>query len=400
MASFHYSAIDEKGEMKKSSMYAGSREEVSQKLHERGLTPISIEQSDFGDTSGSGSSWAMKPKVKRQVIILFYKMLSSMIGSGITLAEALHVLQQQEENRRFRKILDQIIEKVEGGVSLSDAMSEHPNAFNEMSVNMIRVGELGGMLEHSLVTIADFLENKAKMQAKIIMSFVYPAVVMVIGIGVVIFLVMYVIPKFSTLLKGKPLPWNTQVLLDITDYVAANYTTILVAALMFVVATVLCFVIKEIKVHFDRYKVKIPVVGPVMFHGLIVQFARTLAALFESGIPFIEALEATQQTFSNLALRKYIDDILEKVRAGDSFSTSLEGKPLFSPLLCTMVTIGEHSGNLDSSLNLVANVHEEILEARVQKMTSLIEPALIVTLGTLVGFVAWGLIAGMLALYG
>ncbi len=381
-------------------MYAGSRDEVGKKLAERGLTPISIEQTEYGDVSGSGVGRMIKLKIKKQVIILFYKMLSSMIGSGITLAEALNVICQQEENKRFRKILEQIISKVEGGVSLSDAMSEHPNAFNEMSVNMIRVGELGGMLEQTLITIADFLESKAKMKSKIIMSFVYPTIVMVIGIGVVIFLVLFVIPKFSTLLKGKPLPWNTQLLLDITDYIAGNYAFILVVIIMFIVSLVLCFIIKEIKIHFDRYKVKIPIVGPVMLHGLLVQFSRTLAALFESGIPFVEALEATRQTFSNLALRKYIDDILEKVRAGDSFSLSLEGKPLFSPLLCTMVTIGEHSGNLDGSLNLVANVHEEILEARVQKMTSLIEPALIVTLGSLVGFVAWGLIAGMLSLYG
>mgnify|MGYP001576777199 FL=1 len=400
MANYHYSAINDAGEIKKSSIYASSKEEVSKKLAERGMMPISIEEAEFGDNPDSGTRWMMKPKVKRRVMILFYKMLSSMIGSGITIAEALNVILQQEENRRFKKVLHQVIKKVEGGISLSDAMAEHPNAFNEMSVNMIRVGELGGMLEQSLITIAEFLENRAKMQAKIIMSFIYPAIVMLIGIGVVIFLVVFVIPKFSILLKGKPLPWNTQFLLDVTDYIEHNYAFIFIVIAMIIVSFISCFVIRDIKINFDRIKVKIPVVGPVMLHGLIVQFSRTLAALFSSGIPFIEALEATKQTFGNLAIKKYTEEILEKVRAGDSFSSALEGKPIFSPLLCTMVTIGEHSGNLDGSLNLVADVHEEILEVRVQKMTSLIEPVLIITLGVLVGFVAWGLIAGMLSLYG
>jgi type IV pilus assembly protein PilC len=214
-----------------------------------------------------------------------------------------------------------------------------------------------------------------------ILSFIYPSVVLVVGVGVVIFLVVFVIPKFVSLLGGGSLPWNTQFLLDTADFLTANAIPIIISVVGFAATIITMMVVPESRFYVDSYKVMIPVIGPIVRYGVIVQFAKTFSVLLESGISLIEALRATGGTISNLAVKREIEGMISNVLAGEPLSAAVIGEGTFTPMVGAMVKIGEHA-------------------TKIARMSAMIEPVLIIVLGSIVGFVAWGLIAGMLSMYG
>jgi type IV pilus assembly protein PilC len=271
--------------------------------------------------------------------------------------------------------------------------------FSETITNMIRAGELGGILDTVLVRISDYQESRAALRSKMIMSMIYPSVVVVVAVVVVVFLVTFVIPKFAGLLGGRTLPANTQFLLDLAAVLTHNAVPIVLAFFGGVASLVLLVALPETRVHVDRYKIYIPVIGPVFRYGVIVQFSKTFAALLESGITLVEALRATSATVGNLAVRGMIEKMNDKVLAGEPLSTAFEGNRFFTPMVGAMVKIGEHSGLMDQAMTTVGELHERVLADKIARMSALIEPVLIIVLGGIVGYVAWGLIAGMLAMY-
>jgi len=397
MPIFSYTAIDAQGQVSRSTIVAASPSEAAAGLTARGMTPMSIAESE------GGASFTQVLQrigfVRLREVVLFLRMLSSLIGSGITITESISVLHDQTVNRRFKSILGEIRDQIEGGISLSDAMSAHPRVFPQTAVSMVRAGELGGILEDVLITLVTYMEKRAALKKMIIRSFLYPAIVLVVAIGVVVFLVTFVIPRFLVLLKGSKLPWNTQLLLDVSGFMIDNKEGIVIAVLGGAAGLTAVFFIRETRNVIDRYKMDLPLFGPIFRFGVIVQFSRTLASLLQSGIPLVEGLKSTGATLTNQAVKNSIDEMVEKVVAGEQLSSVLAKMDLFTSLTTSMFRIGEQSGNMDESVNLVADIYEQQLEDRINWMSSLVEPTLIISLGVIVGFVAWGLIAGMLALY-
>lgn len=338
-------------------------------------------------------------RVSTKNLILFFRMLSSLIASDVTITEALVILHEQEENRKLKAIIGDIRENIEGGVPLSDAFQRHPRVFTELVVNMIRAGELGGILDVVLERISGYLEAKAALKSKMIMSMIYPAVVLVVSIGVIIFLVAFVIPRFAGLLGGRQLPANTQRLLDMAGFLTDHAVALAAGVAGILVGLVILMMAEPSRRVIDRYKIYIPVIGPVVRYGVIVQFSRTFASLLESGISLVDALKSTGATVTNLAVKEIVERMTGKVLAGEPLSTVVGETRFFTPMVTALTKIGEHSGLLDNAMVTVAELHERILEEKINKMSAMIEPALIVSLGGIVGYVAWGLIAGMLAMY-
>lgn len=404
MPIYKYTAIDSDGKKVKASVAAPDKAGAASRITAKGHSLIEINESFDGKVEGFEAAPAnfltTISRAGTKDVILFFRMLSSLISSNVTITEAINILHGQTENRKLKKILFEIMMKIEGGMPLSDAFAGYPKVFPEMVINMVRAGELGGILDVVLERISDYLESKAALRSKMILSLIYPSVVLVVAVGVIIFLVVFVIPKFSSLLGEGSLPRNTQFLLDTADFLTANAIPIIITVLGFVATIITLMVMPESRFYVDRYKVLIPVIGHVFRYGVIVQFAKTFSALLESGIPLIEALRATSGTISNLAVKRVIEGMISRVLAGEPLSAAVIGEGTFTPMVGAMVKIGEHSGLLDKAMITVADLHEKALATKIARMSTMIEPALIIVLGSIVGFVAWGLIAGMPSMYG
>lgn len=397
MPIYSYTAIDGRGQVNRSTIVAASQSEAAAGLTAKGMTPMSIAESAGG--AGLADTMAKIGWVRLREVTLFLRMMASLLGSAITITESITVLHEQTMNRKFKYILGDIKAQIEGGVAFSDAMASHPGVFQNTAVSMVRAGELGGIMEDVLNNLVTYMEKRAALKSMVVRSFIYPGLVLVVAIGVVAFLVAFVIPRFLVLLKGAKLPWNTQLLLDMSNFLINNGAAIVITAIGSIAALIALFFIKETRNFIDRYKMALPVFGPIFRFGVIVQFNRTLASMLKSGIPIVEGLKITSDTLTNQAVKNSIDEMVEKVVAGEQLSTVLGGITLFTPLMTSMFRIGEQTGNMDQSIALVADIYEKQLEDRINWMSSLIEPALIISLGGIVGFVAWGLVAGMLSMY-
>jgi type IV pilus assembly protein PilC len=401
MPAFICTALNAEGRRVREIVTAPDRETAAERLRGGGLTLLEIREDVTGRAGASlgGGLLGCLGVVRTRDLVLFFRMFSSLIESNVTISEAMEILHEQAENRKLKAVIGDIKARIEGGTPLSDAMAAHPKVFSETITNMIRAGELGGILDTVLVRISDYQESRAALRSKMIMSMIYPSVVVVVAVVVVVFLVTFVIPKFAGLLGGRTLPANTQFLLDLAAVLTHNAVPIVLAFFGGVASLVLLVALPETRVHVDRYKIYIPVIGPVFRYGVIVQFSKTFAALLESGITLVEALRATSATVGNLAVRGMIEKMNDKVLAGEPLSTAFEGNRFFTPMVGAMVKIGEHSGLMDQAMTTVGELHERVLADKIARMSALIEPVLIIVLGGIVGYVAWGLIAGMLAMY-
>lgn len=399
MPLYAYTAIDNKGELSRSTLVAATPSAAASAILAKGLTPMDIRETEEGATTDIRQVFQKIGRIRLREIILFLRMMAALLGSGITITEAIAVLHEQMLNRRFRFILGEVKMQIEGGVAFSESLARYPTVFPEVVVNMLRAGEAGGILERVLTDLVVYMEKKAALKKMLIRSFLYPTIVLVVAIGVVIFLVVFVIPKFSVLLQGSRLPWNTQLMLDVSDFIIKNAKTLIMATLGTIALIVILFSLQQTRQIIDRYRIFLPVFGPIARMGIIVQFARTLGSLLNSGIPLVEALTITRDTLGNQATRTDVDRAVEKVAAGEQLSVVLAATATFTSLMVSMVRIGEQSGNLDQQVLLVADIYEQQLEDRVKWMSSLIEPMLIIVLGGVVGFVAWALVAGMLSMY-
>ncbi|MBN1140441.1 MAG: type II secretion system F family protein [Deltaproteobacteria bacterium] len=401
MPGYVCTALNAEGLRVREFVTAPDKDTVAERLRARGFVILEIADDDSGRAAAGakGGILARLGMVRTRDLILLFRMFSSLIESNVTISEAMEILHEQCENRKLKWVLADIRQRIEGGMPLSDSMAVHPKVFPETITNMIRAGELGGILDTVLVRISDYLEGRAALRAKMILSMIYPSVVVVVAIVVVVFLVTFVIPKFAVLLGGRKLPANTQLLLDLAAFLTTNAVAILAGVFGSVAALVLVLVIPESRLVVDRYKIYLPVIGSVFRYGVIVQFAKTFAALLESGITLVEALRATGATISNLAVKKHIDRMNDKVLAGEPLSAAFRDDRFFTPMVGAMVKIGEHSGLMDQAMTTVGELHEKVLADKIARMSAMIEPVLIVVLGGIVGYVAWGLVAGMLALY-
>ncbi len=399
MPIYSYTAIDNKGVLSRSTLVAANPSAAAGTILAKGLTPMEIQEAEEGGAADFSQMLQKIGRVRFQEIILFLRMMAALLGSGITITEAIAVLHEQMINRKFRFILGEVKMQIEGGVAFSEALGRHPAIFPEIVVNMLRAGEAGGILERVLSDLVIFMEKKADLKKMLIRSFLYPTVVLVVAIGVVVFLVVFVIPKFSVLLQGSKLPWNTQLMLDLSDFMIKNAKTIIMAIIGTIALTITLFSLQQTRKIIDLYKIHLPIFGLIARLGVIVQFARTLGSLLNSGIPLVEALNITRDTLGNQAAKADIDRAVEKVASGEQLSVVLAEAAIFTSLMVSMVRIGEQSGNLDKQVLLVADIYEQQLEDRIKLMSSLIEPMLIIFLGGLVGFVAWSLVAGMLSMY-
>lgn len=403
MPTFFYTTLDKHGKEKVDTIEALTIKAAAAVIRSQGKIILSLKELETSETNDiPSSSFSSLLFIRNTDIVNIFRQLSILITAGVTLAHSLDILIRQTKKKALKQLLQQVLSDIEEGMSFGDALQKHP-VFSSFIVNMIRTGEEGGVLDTVLDRVAVHLEDKASFKTNLITTFIYPSIVIVLTIAVVSFLVGFVIPKFIPMLRSRAgrLPWNTQALLDTTNGLRAYWQYFAYGVGAVVILGFVARRYKQARYWMDRIKLKIPVIGQISGYAVIIQFSRNLALLLKSGVSIITALEVVRKTLGNQAAMDVVDKMEERVSRGDNLSDPMkEAEYIFPSMVGEMIIVGEETGKLDEILDLIADTHEKLLKTLVKRMNTLIEPAITIILGAIVGFVAWSLITGILSIYG
>jgi len=385
MITFSYQARDASGKIVSGVQDALNEDNAVTSLMSRGLMVLSLQQK-AAVASSRKKSWT----VKETDLVLFTRQLSTMIEAGISLVQALTALYDQSDPKRqrnLRHVISDVTTRVQGGESFNESIAKHPRVFDRLFVSMVKAGEHGGLLAEILDRLAGFLEASARLRKKVKSAMTYPVIVVCIAFAITTFLLVKVVPIFAEIFKdfGAKLPAPTQFLIDVSDFIRAEwyFLAIAIGGSIFGVRTFLRS--DRGRQLFDRWKLKLPVFGPLIHKICMSRFSRTFAQLIRSGVPILEVLEIVGGSSGNHVVETSLKGVAEDVERGDNLSVALSKKPIFPPMMLRMVAAGEATGKIDSMLEKMADFWDEEIEAMLDALTSLIEPFLIVFLGVIVG---------------
>jgi type IV pilus assembly protein PilC len=325
--------------------------------------------------------------VKGKHITVFSRQFSTMISAGLPLVQCLESLATQAESKHFGDIITKIADDVKGGTTLSDAMRKHPKVFNELYVNLVKVGETGGVLDTVLNRLSGYLEKAMALKRKVRMALMYPATVMIVAVVVVIFILTFVIPVFAGVYKkmGAELPLPTQIVLLLSDLILGWWYLVLAAMIGVVFLLRAYYKTGSGKLQVHRLLLRLPVLGPLVRKIAVARFTRTLGVLLGSGVPILDGLAITAKTAGNKVVENAVIAARTSITAGQTVAAPLKESGVFPPMVIQMVSVGEQTGAMESMLSKVADYYEEEVDTAVAGLTSLLEPVLIVFLGVVVG---------------
>ena len=329
----------------------------------------------------------MQPGVKTKDLIVFTRQFSTMIDAGLPLIQGLDILANQEENRTFKKVLMQVKLDVEGGSSLAEALKKHPKVFDNLYVNLVAAGEMGGILDTILQRLAAYIEKNARLVSKVKGALIYPVTIMAIAVVVIIIMLVFVIPVFAEMFTdfGGELPGLTQAVVNISDFLRNNWIVLTV------IFAGLFYAFKKWKSTdrgeylFDKYLLKAIVIGDLLRKVAVAKFTRTLGTLITSGVPILDGMDVVAKTAGNRVVEEAINNTKQSISEGKTIAAPLEESGVFPPMVCQMVAVGESAGSLDSMLGKIADFYEEEVDTAVDAITALIEPVMMVFLGGTVG---------------
>jgi len=301
----------------------------------------------------------------------------------------LRVLEKQERNPTLKNILGELAVAIEGGSTFSEGLAQHPKVFNRLFVNMVKAGELGGVLEVVLNRLSEFMEKAQKIKGKVVAAMFYPIAVLIVATVILTILMVYVIPKFKEVFAGMldnaQLPAFTRLVLGISDTIKDHFIYTICGLAVFVIIFLILIRTKFGRYAFDKFKLKVPIVGPVVSKVAISRFTRTLGTLVSSGVPILQALTIVKETAGNVIVGNAVGAVHESVKEGETITAPLEASGVFPPMVISMVDVGEQTGALPEMLMKIADNYDEEVDNAVAAMTSLLEPIMIVFLAVIVG---------------
>jgi type II secretory pathway component PulF len=386
MPTYQYKARTRAGELVTGTLAAGDRRLALAQLGRQGFFPLSVD-----DAGTVGADGQVIPRVRGRIssrdVLTFTQQLASLLRSGMSLSQALEVLERRTQKKTFSGLLGQIRREIEQGASLSDALGKFPKIFSRLYVNLIRAGETSGTLPEILARLTRHFEQMAEVREKVISALIYPVLVVVVGIGTIIFFMMVMVPRFAQMFKemGRAMPLPTRILIGISDTV----TTFWWIPVLLVVAGVIVY---RQRMHtaagrlgVDALKLRLPVLGRVICTGAFAQFARTLSTLLENGVPVLTALQIVEDTITNRVIANEIREARTRVTDGTSISRPLAKGKIFPPLLIDMLAVGEESGEVVPALKTIADTYEGELSRTLKVFTTLLEPVIIMIMALVVG---------------
>ena len=387
MPAFVYNVRDASGARRSGALESASSAAAAAELRGLGLLVITLEEAQ---QAAHARGWAPSELLwirSLDIEISLYQ-LATLLRSGLTLLSALRLVAEQAERGRLRRVWEEAVAAIEGGRTFADALSQHP-CFNRLVVQLVSVGEQTGHLGPVLERAAMALEKKRTLRAGLLTTLMYPAIVFLLAIGLAVYMVMGVLPKLQIFLlaMGKKLPPMTQRLLDLSDWIQSNGVTTLIIAVSVIIALVMLFLWPPGRAVIDALALRIPLLGKAFRTAGTALFATSFSALLSSGVTLIEALRATERLMGNRRLASIVTTAREQVMQGEPLARHLDRPYGFMPMLPRMVAVGESSGTLDNVLDEVARFHEAQLDRLIKRLSALIEPAVIVTVGSVVGYV-------------
>jgi general secretion pathway protein F len=332
-------------------------------------------------------------RVRPEDLALMTRQLSTLVGAGLPLVDCLTALIEQVDGARLKRILSQVREKVVEGSTLADSLKAHPRVFSDLYVNMVRAGEASGALDVVLLRLADYTERSAQLRQKVRSALTYPSLMAVVGGGILLFLLSYVVPKITRIFAEthQELPTMTVVLLAISGF-AQSYWWLIVGMVVFTVVGVRVSMRTPAgRLRFDRIVLRLPYAGKLIKKVALARFARTLSTLLEGGIPLLQALDIVKNIVNNLVLRNAIEDGRNSIREGQSVAEPLRKSGVFPPLVVHMIAVGERSGELEAMLGKAADAYDSEVEASVSALSSIMEPMIIIFMGGVVMFMVFAI---------
>lgn len=326
--------------------------------------------------------------VSTKQLVIMTRQLATLIDAGLPLLRSLNVLISQQKASKLKDILREISADIQGGSTFAEALAKHPKQFDRLYVNMVRAGEVGGMLEVVLNRLAVFMERRQALKRKVRAAMIYPAFVVIAATSIVLFLLTYILPEFAVIFEdfGAKLPWMTVFLMRVGDFVRFKWWIMSLYFNGTVIALKLIRKIPIVKSGWDRVVLKIPLVGDLVTKVAVARFSRTLGTLITSGVPILQSLRITKETIGNEVIENAIQRVHDSIKEGDTIAAPLDESKVFPAMVVNMIDVGEETGSLDAMLMKVADIYDAEVEAAVEAMLRLLEPALIIVLGGIIGF--------------
>lgn len=385
MAEFVYEARGRAGETRKGVMEADSAEAVQDRLRAQNLSPVKVKRKprELGFTIGSG--------VGARDLVIFTRQFATMIDAGLPLVQCLDIIANQADNKNLQRVLRDVKNNVEQGSTFSDALARHPRVFDDLYVNLVAAGELGGILDTILSRLAVYIEKRVRLRNQVIKALTYPTVIAIVAVGVLFVLLGFVIPRFQAMFADfggdAALPAITRFVIQISDAFVSSLPFLIPLVIVSAIGVVFSYNTVSGKRFWHRLLITAPLLGPVMRKIAVARFTRTLGTLLGSGVPILDAMSICARSSGNVIVEKAIQDTAERVREGHTMADPLMETKVFPPMVVQMIGVGEATGALDQMLQKIADFYEEEVDNAVAQLTSLMEPIMLVVMGGIVGFI-------------
>jgi type IV pilus assembly protein PilC len=400
MATFAFKALDLAGIPTRGEIDADDKQVVAQQLRGKGLIVIDIEELK---PASAGDILARFKRVKADDLVIATRQLATMVESGMSLLRAMYVIEEQTENDKLREAFIAVRSDLEAGLALSDALEKHPDIFNDLYVAMVRAGETGGILDQTLLRVADQLEKDAALRRQVKAAMIYPILIASFAVAVLLALVAFLVPVFEKIFEdfGGELPAITKFTVMLSHLLTDRWYFLIVGVAAVVFAFRRWKRSERGRMQWDRLKLKFPMkIGGIVQKVALARFSRTFSGLIAAGVPMLEAIDITGKTSGNRVIEKAMEDVRESVKKGGTLTQPMTQVPEAFPVMVTqMIGVGEETGALETMLTKVADFYEEQVEAAVKALTSILEPIMIIVVGGIVGFIVIAMYLPMFKVY-
>lgn len=388
MPRFIYQAKRDPGNLVKGVIEAGTKEAAIASLSQKDLFLLEISEKSETSSPKLNFNFVSKRITSRHISI-FTRQLSDLLQSGLTVVKALDTLSQQTENRKLQQIIKEIRDAVKKGKPFSEGLASYPDVFSHLYISMVRSGEVGGALENILEHLAEFTEKEDELKAKISSALIYPALIALVGIATIIIILTFVVPRLTILFEdlNQNLPLSTRLLVALSDFIRRYWWLLSAAGLsgFFVITKGLKS--QKGKIGLDKLKLRLPVIGRIVRKGEIARLERTLGTLLTNGVPVLRAMKVVLESIDNMALKAEVEKIYKDLAQGSSFASSMKKRNVFPLFVTNMIAVGEEGGLLERSLLRIADVYEREVDRDIKTLTSMLEPAMILVIGIIVGVI-------------
>lgn len=398
METYQYQAADRTGKIVTGTMEDTDERAIIDRLQEMGLFPMEVKRQEIGSELVKPVKIIIGKSIRLKDVMTFTQQLGALLEAGLPLDRSLAILSEVTERDRMKEVIKNVLSDIRGGNALSDSLARHPKVFPPLYTNMVKAGEAGGVLESVIARLADYLENSQRLKEEIRSALIYPSLLTFVGGGAVIFLLTFVVPRFTLIFRemGQNLPVPTRILLSLSNGIRDYWWLILGLVLIIFFGLRSYRKTEAGRSWWDAWILRLPLFGPLLQKIAISRFARTLGTLLRSGVPILQALSIVKDSIGNEVIAKSTVTIREEVKRGKGIARPLRDSGVFPPLSVHMMVVGEETGNLDEMLIKVADRYDTETRIAVRRMISLLEPGMILFMGLVVGFIV---VAILLAIF-